>query len=41
MDKQYEYSLVIYGLCHQRQRFIRYYTAIIENNKKDNEEEGE
>jgi hypothetical protein len=41
MDKQYEYSLVIYGLSQQRQRFIRYYTAIIENNKKDNQEEGE
>lgn len=39
MDKQYEYSLLIYCLNQQRQGFIRYYTEIIENNKKDNEGE--
>ena len=39
MDKQYEYSLLIYCLSQQKQRYIKYYIAIIDNNNKDNEGE--
>lgn len=34
-DKHYTYSLIIYGLNEQKQRYLRFYKAI-----KDNKKEG-
>lgn len=34
MDKQYQNSLIIYGLNEKKQKYIRYYNIIIENNRK-------
>ena len=41
MDKQYEYSLLIYCLSQQKQRYIKYYIAIIDNNNNNKDNEGE